>query len=101
MNWLALDIGGANLKIANSAGYAATRPFALWQDSSRLHEAIEALLAAAPASEAIAVTMTGELADCYVTKAEGVRHILGAVARAAADCLLRVYRNDGQFVAFA
>ena len=99
MNWLALDIGGANLKIANGAGYAATRPFALWQDSSRLHEAIEALLAAAPASEAIAVTMTGELADCYVTKAEGVRHILGAVARAAADCLLRVYRNDGQFVA--
>lgn len=98
MNWLALDIGGANLKIADSAGYAATRPFALWQDSSRLHEAIEALLAAAPASEAIAVTMTGELADCYTTKAEGVGHILGAVARAATDRLLRVYRNDGQFV---
>jgi probable H4MPT-linked C1 transfer pathway protein len=42
--------------------------------------------------------MTGELADCYETKIEGVRHILGQVGQAAEDRMLRVYRSDGHFV---
>ncbi len=29
MNWLALDIGGANLKVADGQGFAASHPFAL------------------------------------------------------------------------
>jgi len=99
MKWLALDIGGANLKIADGGDFAACQPFALWQHSAQLHQALEGLLKTAPASDAVAVTMTGELADCYRTKAEGVRHILSAVQRAATDRQVRVYRNDGRFVA--
>jgi len=98
MKWLALDIGGANLKIADGDDFATCQPFALWQDSAHLHEALEKLLKTAPASDAVAVTMTGELADCYKTKAEGVHHILSEVQRAATDHRIRVYRNDGQFV---
>ena len=33
----------------------------------------------APAADRLAVTMTGELCDCFRTKAEGVLHILAAV----------------------
>ena len=101
MKWLALDIGGANLKIADGGDFAASQPFPLWQKSSHLHKALERLLKTAPASDAVAVTMTGELADCYRTKAEGVRHILSEVQRAATDSRICVYRNDGQFVSTA
>ena len=101
MKWLALDIGGANLKIADGGDFAASQPFPLWQKSSHLHKALERLLKTAPASDALAVTMTGELADCYRTKAEGVRHILSEVQRAATDSRICVYRNDGQFVSTA
>ncbi len=31
MKWLALDIGGANLKAADGQGLAVTQPFAMWE----------------------------------------------------------------------
>lgn len=42
--------------------------------------------------------MTGELADCFVTKTEGVRTILDAVERAAPQREVCVYRTDGYLV---
>ena len=36
MSWLAIDIGGANLKISNGADFADSRPFALWKEPERL-----------------------------------------------------------------
>jgi probable H4MPT-linked C1 transfer pathway protein len=43
--------------------------------------------------------MTGELADCFVTKAEGVQHILDALAIASDRRHTRIYRTDGTLVA--
>ena len=98
MNWLGVDIGGANLKTADGMGYATEESFALWKSPARLHEALAEIFSIAPISDAVAVTMTGELADCYRTKGEGVAHILGQVEQAAGDRRLRVYRTAGDFV---
>lgn len=99
MSCLAIDIGGANLKASDGRGYAATRPFAVWREPGKLADEISALLSAAPAHALLVVTMTAELADCFATKAEGVREILDAVERAAAGrSEILVYQVDGQFV---
>jgi probable H4MPT-linked C1 transfer pathway protein len=98
MKWLALDIGGANLKSADGAGFAASRHFPLWQQSARLPEALRTIIAEAPASDRIAIAMTGELAECYRTKSEGVLQILAAVEAAADHRHTRVYLTDGRLV---
>src|SRR5438132_14083158 len=84
MNWLALDIGGANLKVADGRGFAASRPFPLWQTPQHLAVALRSLIAESPPADHLAATMTGELADCFATKAEGVRFIVDAFVEAAA-----------------
>lgn len=98
MSWLALDIGGANLKAADGLGWARGVPIALWREPDRLALAIQELLIAAPASQRLAVTMTGELCDAFRTKAEGVRRILASVAEAAAGREVVVYLIDGRIV---
>jgi len=98
MNWLALDIGGANLKAADGRGFAASHSFALWRHSHQLADSLRTLIAEAPPADHLAVTMTGELADCYRTKAEGVTHILEAVQAAADHRHTRVYLTDGRLV---
>jgi len=96
MTWLGLDIGGANLKAADGRGWARSVPFALWRKPNELPQALAEIIADAPAASQLAVTMTGELADCFRTKAEGVRHILAAVREAAAGREVRVYLVDGR-----
>lgn len=96
-SWLALDIGGANLKAADGMGFALSRPFALWRRNRELPGAIAKLLAESPPAERLAVTMTGELADCFTTKAEGVAAILDAVQAAAASRRIDVYLTDGSW----
>lgn len=98
MKWLAMDIGGANLKLADGAGYAESIPFAMWKESKRLEQQIRTSIASAPASDHLAVTMTGELADCFETKAAGVTFILQAVIGAADGRHTRVYLNNGMLV---
>tara|TARA_Y100001933_G_scaffold112456_2_gene112681 strand:- start:11341 stop:12351 length:1011 start_codon:yes stop_codon:yes gene_type:complete len=98
MNWLGFDIGGAHLKAADGRGFALERPFALWRQPAELHQEISRILTLAPPCDAIAVTMTGELADCYPARPEGVRQILQQVERGSGDRLLRVYRTAGDFV---
>lgn len=97
MRWVGLDIGGANLKAADGSGWTCSRPFALWKAPQRLADELASLLAGVEPSSGLAVTMTGELADCYRTKAEGVRSILSAVETAAPQRVVRVYRTDGIF----
>lgn len=99
MRWIALDVGGANLKAADGRGWAAARPFALWRTPERLADELAALLAAAPLHSGVAATMTGELADCYATKAEGVRAIVDAIVTAAAGRSVEIYATDGAFLA--
>src|ERR1700722_7910205 len=94
---LGLDIGGANLKAVHSDGTARLRPFALWKQPEQLPAALRDLLDGLPAFEALAVTMTGELCDCFATKREGVQAILDAVALAAPDKTVHVWNNEGRF----
>jgi probable H4MPT-linked C1 transfer pathway protein len=98
MHWLALDIGGANLKAADGKGFAESYAFALWREPNRLAQELRTIIAEAPPSTHIAVTMTGELADCFENKAAGVVHILSAVQAAADGRHTRVYLTDGFIV---
>ncbi|MFP6738325.1 MAG: hydantoinase/oxoprolinase family protein [Planctomycetota bacterium] len=84
MNTAGIDIGGANLKGARDDGIVVTRAFALWREPEGLAAALRELLAALEPFDRLAVTMTGELCDCYSSKEEGVLHILAAVEEAAA-----------------
>ncbi len=95
MTVLALDIGGANLKIADGRGFGLSQFFPLWKTPELLPQALSELIARAPQAEQIVATMTGELADCYRTKAEGVRAIVAAVRQAAGRRSVRIYLTDG------
>lgn len=98
MHWLALDIGGANLKAADGKGFAESYAFALWREPNRLAQELRTIIAEAPESTHVAVTMTGELADCFESKTQGVQHILKAVNSAADGRHTRVYLTDGMLV---
>jgi probable H4MPT-linked C1 transfer pathway protein len=95
---LGLDIGGANLKASHSAGSARTVPFALWKQPQQLGEELRRLVASMPHADVLAVTMTGELCDCYESKRQGVNAILDAVEKVASGLAVKVWRNDGVFV---
>jgi len=93
-----LDIGGANLKAALLEGTSGrlssrSRPFALWRSPTRLADHLQQLTHAWPEPDAIAVTMTGEIADCYPSKATGVAAIVDQceLAYAARLGTLRYY----------
>ena len=98
MNWLALDIGGANVKIADGQAFATSYPFALWKDKERLARELRSAIAESPPHDHLVVTMTGELADCFAHKEEGVAFILQAVKEAADGRHTRVYLVDGLLV---
>jgi probable H4MPT-linked C1 transfer pathway protein len=98
---LGLDIGGANLKAVHSDGMARSVPFELWKQPENLAGALADLARAFPPADVLAVTMTGELCDCYPTKRHGVTAILDAVETVAAGRPIRVWRNDGRFVDLA
>jgi len=94
---LGLDIGGANLKAATPDGRAVSVPFALWKQPDRLPAALAELVARFPDAAELAVTMTGELCDCFETKRQGVDAILDATEHAAAGRPVRVWGTDGAF----
>jgi probable H4MPT-linked C1 transfer pathway protein len=94
--WLALDVGGANLKAADGQGFAISVPFPLWSRREELPDALCKLVDASPPAERVAVTMTGELADCFESKAEGVEFILGSVERACRGRPISVYLVTGE-----
>jgi probable H4MPT-linked C1 transfer pathway protein len=87
---IGIDIGGANLKVVTGEG-AFVHYCPLWEGSDlgsvlRRH--------AGPGEEA-AVVMSGELADCFATRMEGIRFIVDAV-REAFPCA-RFYGTDARF----
>jgi len=79
---VALDIGGANLKAADGLGWATSVPFPLWQRWRELPAALTSLVAARQPRRIVA-TMTGEICDCYASRAEGVSHIADSLLTAA------------------
>jgi hypothetical protein len=98
MLWLGLDIGGAHVKLADGKGYATSHPFAMWKQPQHLDQELRTMIAQAPRCDHLAVTMTGELADCFETKSEGVRFILEAVRKASDSRHTRVYLSNGTLV---
>jgi probable H4MPT-linked C1 transfer pathway protein len=92
MRVVGLDIGGANLKAADANGKAITRPFAVWKSPEKLASEIDELLASFEKPDAIALTMTAELADCYRTKREGVDAVLTAVEQSAGPIPVYVWQ---------
>jgi len=95
---IGLDIGGANLKAATSEGKAVSFPFALWRDFDELGLALTGLCQGLERPKALAVTMTGELADCFAMKSEGVDRILRSVETWAGGCPIYVWTTAGRFV---
>jgi probable H4MPT-linked C1 transfer pathway protein len=95
---LGLDIGGANLKAATPDKRAVSVPFALWKQPDRLPAALAELIARFPDAEELAVTMTGELCDCYETRREGVNAIINAIRFTSGGRRIRVWSTDGVFV---
>jgi probable H4MPT-linked C1 transfer pathway protein len=97
---LGLDIGGANLKAATSQGQALSLPFPLWREPSALPARLRELLSRFPPHR-LAVTMTGELCDCFASKRDGVHAILTSVEQAAPDTPIQVWSTHGRFLTLA
>lgn len=95
---LGLDIGGANLKAATPDKRALSVPFPLWKQPEKLPAALAELVSKFPDAEELAVTMTGELCDCFETKRDGVNAIIAAVRFASGARLIRVWSTDGAFL---
>jgi probable H4MPT-linked C1 transfer pathway protein len=89
---LGLDIGGANTKAANSKGtFAQSVYLPLWQ-SATLSDALQSWAELDP--EAVAVVMTGELADCFPSKLAGVQSLISEVKRAF-RCPISFWGTEG------
>ena len=84
---IGIDIGGANLKVVDDAG-VHIHYCPLWQGAP-LADLLE------PYAEPAAVVMSGELADCFANKIEGIRWIVDAVQRVIPDAAF--YGTDAAF----
>jgi probable H4MPT-linked C1 transfer pathway protein len=74
---IGIDVGGANTKVASVSGAAASFYVPLWEESS-----LEAVLRSIKNQfqpKRVGVVMTGELADAFTSKTEGVCAIASAV----------------------
>ncbi len=98
MRVIGFDIGGANLKLASLDGTVGSAAFPLWKHPDQLAVKLRALGDCCDAKpDLIAVTMTGELADCYETKHDGVCSIIDQVQAAYPDSLIRIWMTSGEF----
>ena len=92
--YVGLDIGGANLKVAYGLNEVRSIPFPLWKQPEQLAPTLQSLLANLPATSKLAVTMTGELADCFTNRHEGVIRIVNAVEQAAENRQIKIYHTN-------
>jgi probable H4MPT-linked C1 transfer pathway protein len=91
---LGIDIGGANTKAATADGrFVASVYLPLWRDAD-LKGTLDRIRHDAPAGR-VGVTITGELADCYATKKDGIDHISGVVKSVFPEAVF--YGCDGRF----
>ena len=92
---IGIDIGGANTKAASSDGkFTYTKYLPLWRGSD-IEGTLRSIKEAAGNIEAAGITITGELADCYKTKKEGLEHISGIVKKVFVDAVF--FGIDGKF----
>lgn len=82
--FLAIDIGGANLKFYHASGFAVSRTFPMWLRAHELDAVIAEVAGTLEPVAAWGVTMTGEMADGFENRADGVRVIVEQTMKAAA-----------------
>ncbi|HEX5632330.1 MAG TPA: hydantoinase/oxoprolinase family protein, partial [Gemmatimonadales bacterium] len=97
------DLGGAHVKAARlDAGgtVVQVRQVAcpLWQGMSHLQAAVEQLRSTLGQAPLHAVTMTGEMADLFTTRAEGVAQLVHAMRQLLPSTELRFYAGADGFV---
>jgi probable H4MPT-linked C1 transfer pathway protein len=95
---IGLDIGGANIKAVHSRDVALTESFELWKSPHLLEEQLSGILKRLPSASTLAVTMTGELCDCFPSRAAGVMSILDAVEAIADGARVLVWSVEGRFL---
>lgn len=98
MTIIGLDIGGANLKAAHVDGQCVSEAFPLWKHPEQLPQQLTAIIGQLPPATTLAVTMTGELADCYASKSDGVHEIIEAIEQIAETRTVRLWSTSGEFV---
>lgn len=98
MQILGLDIGGANIKAANIDGTTSSIAFPMWQDHSQLPQALKDITQQMNCQpDLIGLTMTAELADCFETKADGVRFVIESVSQTFPEAQVRVWLTSSEF----
>ncbi len=95
---LAFDIGGAHLKASDGKGWCHAQPFAMWREHHQLADALKAIVEMRPGCRRVVVTMTGEIADCFVSRQEGVQNIVAAAQAACGRLQPQIYLVDGTLV---
>jgi (4-(4-[2-(gamma-L-glutamylamino)ethyl]phenoxymethyl)furan-2-yl)methanamine synthase len=80
---LAIDIGGANLKLYHSCGLAESMTFPMWLRPYELAAVLTQWISKLPRCHAWGITMTGEMADAFSDRREGVRVIVEQTMEAA------------------
>jgi probable H4MPT-linked C1 transfer pathway protein len=100
------DLGGAHLKAAQvePGGRLVTAlqiPCRLWLGIDEFAQALGEARQRLQPSRRHGVTMTGELADLFADRAEGVRQLSRAMTRAFPKDDIRFYAGDGGFVVAA
>ena len=100
------DIGGAHVKVAavDAGGLVVAAlqvPCALWQGLDQLERALGQALAGLPPAAAQArhaATMTGELADLFADRDEGVRRIVETLRQRFGEARLRLFAGEPAFL---
>ena len=108
MRALGLDVGGANVKAAlvvhsatgNRTAGGWTLPFELFRDRDGLAGLLESLRWRTK-PDGVALTMTGELCDCYKSRSAGARWILRQVETAMAGLQTTVFDCEGDQVSMS
>jgi len=91
MDMIGIDVGGANLKVVDDTG-THLHYCPLWEGApltGLLNQYVTA------PDDPVAVVMSGELADCFESKMEGISFIVNAVKNAFHAASF--YGTDGQF----
>ena len=100
MGW---DVGGAHLKVArvDAAGKALEVqqfPCQLWHGMERLKQAVETAVGKLGNASHHAITMTGELADIFASRHDGVVEISAAMQQYLPGSHLQFYAGDSGLI---
>jgi probable H4MPT-linked C1 transfer pathway protein len=98
------DLGGAHLKVAQGDAegrmpLALQLPCALWRGLDHLAAAIDEARRLLAPTRLHGVTMTGELVDLFLDRADGVTRLTRAMQAAFPEASLRIYAGSLGFVA--